>query len=112
MKVLNPAFSDSSSGHIGKPVCGRKTSWRGVLCVHAGITRWHLIMKNKLEVSVLVVYTLINLKLMWPFLFGDVGPYAFLANGGFTGATIILLSLFLNAALIIYWLRLPPVKIL
>jgi len=60
-------------------------------------------MKKKIEIAVLIIYTYINLRVMWPII--SEGGYVFMTNGAFSGAITVLLGLFLNAALIIYWLH-------
>lgn len=60
-------------------------------------------MKRKIEIIVLVIYTILNLKIIWPVI--SEGGYVFLTNGSFNGAVTILIGLFLNAGLIIYCLR-------
>lgn len=53
MKILNPTFSDSSSGHIGKLVCGRKAqlAWGSVLS-HAQHYKLMLVAMKKITLGV------------------------------------------------------------
>jgi len=63
-------------------------------------------MRRKLEVWVLVVYTLINLKFLWPFIAqSDLVVAAALKDSAMTSFLALFVGLFLNAALIIYFLE-------
>lgn len=58
---------------------------------------------KKIEILVLSIYTIINLKIMWPII--SVGGFFFLTDGSFNGAVTIFISLFLNTVLILYWIK-------
>ena len=59
-------------------------------------------MRRKTEICVLVIYTILNLKMMWPFF--DYG-ILLLDGDSFSGGATVFLGLFLNAGLILYWLN-------
>lgn len=65
-------------------------------------------MKRKIEIIVLIIYTLINLKFLWPFI-SDPGLLIVLAIPGqqstSTSYLSLFIGLFLNAALIFYWIK-------
>lgn len=61
-------------------------------------------MKRFCEIAVLIIYTCLNIKLMYPLLVEPSFIYATAAGGSFNYLGIFL-GLFLNAGLILYYLR-------
>ena len=66
------------------------------------------ITRRNIEILVLIIYTVLNFRVLYPFLFGE-GSQGFLLTIGVRTSGITLLAifvaLFLNVALIIYWVK-------
>lgn len=67
-------------------------------------------MKNKkiIEIIVLVIYTWLNIRIIYPFLFGEhsngiLEGIAIQSNG--SNLLALFIGLFLNVAVILYWLK-------
>ncbi len=61
---------------------------------------------KKIEILVLIIYTAITLKFLWPFISTEDATLGLALRGGTSNFLLALfVGAFLNAALIIYWLN-------
>ncbi len=58
-------------------------------------------MKNKTLIWVLIIYTILNIKFLWPFIFNKDSIFIIATQQG-TSLLGIFLSIFLNTVLIVY----------
>lgn len=62
--------------------------------------------KRIIEIVVLIIYTWLNIRIVYPFLFTkDYLEALAFRQSGYSDMLFLPIALFLNAALILYWLR-------
>ncbi len=65
-----------------------------------------IFLKKNMAIIILIIYTWLNMRFLYPFLFGEEGNLlgvAFQTNG--SNLLALFVGLFLNVALILYWLK-------